>query len=325
MTKRNATSSKRIDVFALIMGQSYLLLVLAQLSWAGNIVSGKMAVGEIDAFALSAVRWCLALAILVPFALPYVRRDWEEIKKGWYWLFIYGGLGFATFNILIYGAANFTSAVNVSMEQAAVPVLVMVGNFVVFRVRATLLHIIGVVLTIYGVVHVATHGEPGRILGLDVNIGDGMVLLACACYAAYSLMLRFRPAIHWISFLFCTTAAAAFMALFYQFVFGGGPVAFVEELIQTSLNGWAIVLYVAIFPSIVAQLCYARGVELIGPNRASLFINLLPVLGAALSVMLVGESLELFHYVAAIFIIGGIVLAEYAARRRLNRSLKPPV
>lgn len=325
MTKFKTTPPARSGLFALLMGQAYLLLVVAQLSWAGNIVSGKAAVGQIDAFALSSIRWIIALALLIPFALPYVKRDWAAIKTGWHWLALYGALGFATFNILIYGAANFTPAVNISMEQAAIPVLVMLGNFLIFRVRATFLHIVGVVLTIYGVAHVATHGVPSRILGLDINIGDGMVMAACLCYASYSLILRFRPPVHWMSFLFVSTAAAALMALIYQLVLGGGPAAFIDSLARTPASGWAIVLYVAVFPSIVAQLCYARGVELIGPNRASLFINLLPVLGAILSVILLGETLEGFHLVAALFIVGGIVLAEYAARRRRPRTLKPPV
>ncbi|WP_127143143.1 DMT family transporter [Pelagibacterium montanilacus] len=310
---------------AALAGQSYLLLVLAQLSWAGNIVSGKLAVDQIDPLSLSLLRWTIALLVLAPFALSHVRRDLPAIKSNLHWLCLYGALGFTTFNVLIYGASTFTSSINISMEQAAIPVLVMVGNFLVFKVRATWMHILGVILTIYGVAMVATHGEPARILGLDVNIGDGMVLLACLCYAFYSLVLRFRPAIHWLSFLFVTTAAAALAALGYQLSLGGGPGALVDAVANTPPAGWIIVGYVAIFPSILAQLCYARGVELIGPNRASLFINLLPVFGAILSVVLAGEKLEGYHLIAALFIIGGIVIAEYAARRRTARTLKPPV
>lgn len=325
MTKHNAPERGTINLFGILWGQAYLLLFLAPLSWAGNIVASKLAVGQIDPLALSALRWLIALVILFFFALPHVRRDWPTIRQKWYWFAIYGALGFATFNSLMYGAALFTTAVNISMEQAAIPVLVMLGNFLVFRVRATALHILGVALTIYGVVHVATHGNPARILFLDVNIGDGMVLGAGLCYAIYSLTLRYRPAVHWLSFLFATTAFAALVALVYISLFGGGVPLVLETVATTPPGGWLIILYVAIFPTVAAQLCYARGVELIGPNRASIFINLLPVLGAILSVMLVGEALSLYHLVAAVFIIGGIVFSEYAARTRADRSLKPPV
>ncbi|MCD7060432.1 DMT family transporter [Pelagibacterium xiamenense] len=325
MTKHNAPERGTINLFDAIWSQAYLLLFLAPLSWAGNIVASKLAVGQVDPLVLSALRWLLALAILAWFALPHVRRDWAEIVRKWYWFALYGALGFASFNTLMYGAALFTTAVNISMEQAAIPVLVMIGNFLVFKVRATLMHIAGVALTIYGVLHVATHGDPTRILFLDVNIGDGMVIGACLCYTVYSLALKFRPAVHWLSFLFASAAFAALTAMIYITLFGAGVPAIARAFVSTPPSGWLIVLYVAIFPTIVAQLCYARGVELIGPNRASIFINLLPVLGAILSVLLVGEGLSLYHFVAAIFIIGGIVLSEYAARARQNRSLKPPV
>lgn len=325
MTKHNSTQSGTINLFETLWGQAYLLLFLAPLSWAGNIVASKLAVGHVDPLVLSALRWFLALAILAAFALPHVRRDWAEIKRKWYWFALFGTLGFATFNTLMYGAALFTTAVNISMEQAAIPVFVMIGNFLVFKVRATPLHIAGVALTIYGVLHVATHGNPARIFYLDVNIGDGMVIGACLCYTIYSLSLRFRPAVHWLNFIFVSAAFAALVAIIYITAFGAGVPAIARALTNTPPAGWIIVLYVATFPTIVAQLCYARGVELIGPNRASIFINLLPVLGAILSVILVGEGLSLYHFVAAVFIIGGIVLSEYAARARRNRTPKPPV
>lgn len=325
MTKRNTTPLPTAGLVGVIMGQSYLLLIFAQLSWAGNIVSGKLAVGEIDPYVLSMVRWGIALLIAIPFCWPYARRDWARIKANWHWLALYGGFGFATFNILMYGATHFTTAVNASMEQALIPILVMVGNFVIFKVRANALQIVGVVMTIFGVAYTATNGDLARILSLDVNIGDGMVILACLCYATYSLTLRFKPDIHWMSFILVTMFFAFFMSTVYQLVLGGGPVAAIEGIGATTWRGWMIVAYVAIFPSIVAQLFYARGVELIGPNRASLFINLLPVFGAILSVIVVGETLQGFHLIAAIFIIGGIILAEFAARRQLRqRSLKPP-
>lgn len=325
MTKHNAPQSGAFNLFRVLWSQSYLLLFLAPLSWGGNIVASKLAVGQIDPFALASLRWLIALVILAVVAFPHLRRDRAEIVRKWYWFALYGALGFATFNALLYGAALTTTAVNISMEQASIPVLVMLGNFLVFKVRATPVHMIGVALTIYGVIYVATHGAPGRVLALDINAGDGMVLLASLCYAIYSLTLRFRPAVHWLSFLYASTVSAAVMSIIYITLFGGGVPAIAHAVVATPASGWVIVLYVAIFPTIVAQLCYARGVELIGPNRASIFINLLPVLGATLSVLLVGEGLALYHFIAAIFIVGGIVLSEYAARHRERRALKPPV
>src|SRR5690606_4208827 len=127
--------------------------------------------------------------------------------------------------------------------------------------------------------------------------------------------LRFRPKLEWMSFLVATFLGAAIGAIGFQLGLGGGIGAFAAELPTITPYGWLIVLYVVTLPSIVAQLFYARGVQLIGANRASLFINLIPVFGTVGSVLVLGEHLESFHLIAGALIIAGIVLAEWAARR----------
>ncbi|AEQ52439.1 DMT family transporter [Pelagibacterium halotolerans] len=323
MTKSPATPASPSSPFARLMGQPYLLLTLSALFWGANIIAGKYAIGELDPYALSAMRWLVAFLIILPFAWTGLRSEWPAIRRGWGWLAFYGVLGFTSFNVLLYAATTYTAAVNVAMIQAAIPVLVMVGNFAIFRVRASGLHVVGVVLTIYGVVHVATHGSPLRLVGLDVNIGDALMLLAALFYALHSLMLRYKPKIGWMSFIASTSFFAMLAAFAYQSVLGTGPAGLVAEVATMSWRGWAVVLYVALLPSIVAQMTYAQGVELIGPNRASLFINLIPVFGALLAVFMLGETLEVFHMIAAAFIIAGIGIAEYAARRNLRDILKP--
>jgi len=299
---------------AALLSQPYLLLVLAPLLWGGNITAGKAAVGNIGPFLLILGRWTGAILLLTIIALPHVRRDWHRIRPALPMLIFAGVCGFALFNLLIYGSSHFTAAVNISIEQAGISVFVLLGNFLVFRVSPKPLQLVGLTLTIVGVVWVATHGDPARILALDVNIGDGMVLLACLLYAIYSLTLRYRPDVHWLSFMFVTAGFAFLTSLVFQAVFGGGFAALVEEVPQVTPLGWVCVIYVATFPSIIAQLCYARGVSLVGPNRASIFINLLPVFGTILSVVVLGEAFEVYHVVASVLVIAGIALAEYAVR-----------
>lgn len=323
MTKTKQTIGASDIPTAGIANRPLLLLILSALFWGGNIIAGKYAIGELGPYGLSAMRWIMAFLIIVPFAWRSVRSEWAEIRRGMFWLAFYGIVGFVSFNALLYGATTFTAAVNIAMIQAAIPVLVMIGNFLIFRERASALHIIGVTLTIYGVVHVASHGIPFRILGLDVNIGDAMMVFASLLYALHSLALRYKPKIGWLSFITVTSFFAALAAIVYQTVFDTGPIGLASEVAAMSWRGWAVVFYVAILPSIVAQMTYARGVELVGPNRASLFINLIPVFGAVLAVVMLGERMEMFHLVAAIFIVAGIALAEYAARRNLKQLLKP--
>lgn len=297
------------------MSRPYLLLVLAPVFWGGNITAGKLAVGHVDPFMLIIGRWAGALLILVPFAWPHVVREWKHIKPGLPLLAMFGAIGFTGFNILLYNSSLHTSAVNGAMEQASIPVFVLLGNLLIFGVRPRLLQILGLIVTIVGVIWVATAGNPMRILSLDVSIGDTMVLAACVIYASYSLALRFKPKIHWLSFLGVSAFFALIAALLAQIVIGGGVERFFYLLPQITPRGWIIIAYVMFFPSILAQLFYARGLEIVGANRASIFINLLPITGTILSVILVGETFHTYHLVASILVISGIVLAEFGVKK----------
>jgi drug/metabolite transporter (DMT)-like permease len=292
-----------------------LILVLTNLFWGGNIVAGKLAVGHIDPFVLMIVRWTAALILILPFAARPLRRAWPTLRRHWPLYLFYGTIGFATFNVLTYLAAYFTTGINIAMEQVTINILVMVLNFALFRIRVTSLQLLGAALTIVGVALVVTHGEPARLLALEVNFGDGLVLLACVAWAVYSLVLKYRPATDWLSFLVATCASAAIASFVFQAAIGGGLAMLPEKLAAVTAEGWIICAYTIIFPSILSQLFYVRGVELIGANRASLFINLLPLFGTIGSVLLVGESLQPFHLYAAALIVVGIMLAEWSARR----------
>ncbi len=302
----------KFSIISLFFRQSYLLLILAPLLWGGNLVAGKIAVDQVDPNLLLLGRWFGASLILIIIAKKHIREDWHKIKPRLFILILYGILGFAAFNLLMYNAAYFTSGINMSIEQASIPVMVLLGNFIIFKVRAKFLQIIGLILTIIGVIFVASEGEPNRILSLDINIGDAMVLFACFLYAAYSLTLKYKPNIHWFSFMLVTSLAALFASFLYYLIFGGGFNSLLVEIPKTTIIGWGAIFYVMIFPSILAQIFYARGVELIGANRASIFINLLPVFGTILAIILLGEKFELYHLIASILVISGIILAEYA-------------
>lgn len=305
----------RRGVFAGLLDRPILILTLTSAFWGGNVVAGKLAVGHIDPYTLTVLRWVGALAVVLPFALPALRRDRAQLKRHLPLLLFYGAIGYCTFNMLMYIAAHYTSAVNASIEQVAINIFVMLGNFALFRVRVRVLQLLGVVLTVIGVALTATHGDLAQIMQLNINAGDALVVLASLAYAAYSLTLRFRPQVGWLSFLVATCSGALLAAIVYQMTLGGGAAPLFADIAGISWQGWLIVLYVLTFPSVLAQMLYVRGVELIGANRASLFINLIPVFGTLGSVLIIGERLEGFHLVAGVLIVLGICLAEWSARR----------
>jgi drug/metabolite transporter (DMT)-like permease len=299
-----------------LMSRPYILLVLTTLFWGGNSVAGKAAVGNIDPYVLIVLRWAGALLVLIPFALGPVRRDWPTIRARWWLYLFYGAVGYALFNVLVYVAAYFTSGINNAIDQTSINIFVMLLSFALFRTKVRPLQLAGVALTMIGVALTATHGNLARILQLDINFGDGLVLVASLAYAMYSIGLRWRPKTDWLSFLFASFLGAVAASIVFQLALGGGVPHFMNELPKVTPLGWAIVAYTVIFPSLVSQMLYVRGVELIGANRASLFINLIPLFGAVGSVLLLGEQLQLFHFIAGLLIAAGIVLAEWSARRQ---------
>lgn len=313
MTKPQGNQNRGIS--ARIFDQPYLLLVLAPLFWGGNLVAAKMVTGEIDPFLLLASRCVLATLFILPFSISHLRYDWHVVRRFWPVLMAYGVVGYALFNGLLYMGLQTTTGINAAIVQAALPMLILGANFIIFHVRARPAQIIGVLMAIFGVLVTATHGNPLRVLSLDVNLGDGFVILACIAYMAYTLGLRFRPKMHILSFMAVSFAGAAITSLIMLALFGDG-LGTIASLAHASPTVWLVIIYVAIFPSMVSQIAYARGVELVGANRAAPSHNLIPVFGTLGSVLILGESLQLYHFVAAGIIIGGIVLAEWAARRR---------
>lgn len=290
--------------------KAYALLLLTTLLWGGNAVAGKLAVGQVSPMLLVFFRWVLAVSILLPFTVPKLRQDWPVVRRNLPLLAALGACGFALFNIIFYVALNYTTAINVSIEQAGMPILIIVANFLFFGTRAGWLQLIGVVLTVGGVVLTASHGSPEQLLKLGVNFGDAIMLVAVVLYSGYSVALRLKPALHWQSLML----VMAISALITSVPFALWEVASGKAQFPT-LAGWAITLYTALCASVISQVAYIRGNELIGANRAGLFINLVPIFGTLLSILLLGEDFHFYHALALALVFGGIWLAEHGSRR----------
>lgn len=296
-----------------MLNHPYFLLLLAPLIWGGNAVAGKLAVGEIAPMTLVLLRWIGALLVLLPFALPQVKRDWALIKPALGWFFLYGGLGFALFNVLFYVAATQTTAINISLIQAAIPLLILLMNMLLYRQALLPLQFVGVLLALVGVGFIVSQGSWSQFQLTQLNQGDIFMLLAAVCYAVYSVALRYRPAVAWVSFIFVAACFALIVAIpfaVYEIATAKVPV------FHWSPTAFLLVFYVAVLASIVSQIAYAKGVSLIGANRAGFAINLIPLFGALLAVLVLGELFRWFHWAGIVFIIGGIALSEKAAKSK---------
>lgn len=289
---------------------AYLFLLSTMLLWGGNSVAGKLAVGHVSPMTLVFLRWVMAVLILLPIGWRALREDWPEVRRHWKLLAGLGACGFTIFNVIFYTALNYTTAINVSIEQAAIPIVIILANFVLFRLRVRPLQIVGVVLTIVGVALTASHGDLSQLLKLDLNFGDAIMLVAVLCYSLYSVGLRLKPAIRWQSFMLALSIAALLVSLpFFLWEVASGRV------IAPDASGWMLTLYTALGASVVSQVLYIKGNELIGANRAGLFINLVPIFGTLLSVLIIGEQFQPYQAFALALVLGGIALAEYSGSK----------
>ncbi len=287
-----------------------LLLTLAAVFWGGNTVAGRLAVGEVSPFMLTFLRWLFVLVVLWPIYGGEIRAHWGQIRSRLGGMVVLAALGMTGFNALYYVAAHYTSAINIGILQGSMPIFVLAGAYLAHGTRAGLVQWAGVIITAVGVVVVATRGEPLQILSVDLNGGDLAMLAACGLYSAYTVGLRDRPSMPGAAFFTLLALIAAVTSV---------PLVAVEALTSgfklPTATGLAITAWVAIFPSCLAQIFYLRGVDLIGPGRAGVYVNLVPVFAAAMAVVLINEPFAAYHGTALALVLGGIWLAQRTRTR----------
>ena len=293
-----------------MLANPYILLTLAALGWGGNAVAGKLSTDGWQPFTIMAVRWLLVVAVILPFAWKHIKADKAILKERGHYLLGLGMFGMALFSLLMFLALRYTTAINVSIEQAAMPVMIILANFFIMSQRVHFLQIVGVIVSIAGVVITTSEGNPAQLLINGFNRGDAIMLLACVFYAGYTFGLRWRPNVNWLTFITYIASGAFIMCLpFALYEIANGQYS------TPDLGDWLIVLYIIIAPSIVSQICFAKGVELIGGNRAGLFINLVPIFGSLLAVLILREQFHWFHAAGIVLVVGGIMMAERFAEK----------
>jgi drug/metabolite transporter (DMT)-like permease len=284
-------------------GLPYLLTALAPLCWGGNIVLARGVADIIPPVSFAFWRWTIAFIILLPFTWSRARQDWPRVIKSWKIMSVLSILGISFFNTILYTAMHTTTAINGAMIQTTMPAVIILVTLLLFKETVSKLQILGVAVCILGAFIVILRGRWATLLGMSFAPGDIMMMGAVILYALYSALLRQRPAIHPLSFLIYTFGLGIlFLLPLYVWELSGSK--------TFALTGGVVlsILYVALFPSIVAYFCWNRGVEVIGANRAGLFINLIPVFASVLAILFLGETLQGFHIIGMALIFGGMIL-----------------
>jgi drug/metabolite transporter (DMT)-like permease len=282
----------------------WLLLSLTALFWAGNVPAARWSVGEISPMTIIVGRWALASLVAFAFLRNVKREEWRALLVHWRWLATLG-VTLTISNTLVFHAAAHTTGVNLSILQGVTPALVILGAYFMFNAPIGIVRLIGLAISLLGVAVAATGGAPGDLLNMSLNFGDGLQICASVLYAVYALLLRKRPpGSAWA--IFGLVSAASFLTSLPLLAWEVNAGA----MFAPSFNGLLALVCIALFTSLLAQMFFMRSVELVGPGRAAIFHNLTPVLGALLSVLLLGETLALYHFTALAMVLGGIFICE---------------
>ena len=285
-------------------------LTLSTFLWAGNAIAGRVLVGSISPITLSAARWGLAALLLLPFGWRILKPGsalWQNKSR----FLALGLLGVGSYNVLLYLALQTSTAINVTLIGASMPIWMLLIGAVFYKVRPRLLQLLGAVVSLTGVTVVLTRGEPSSLLSLEVAMGDLLIMSATILWALYSWMIS-RPGESterqwpWADFLM----AQVLIGFLWTMLFEGAEMMTENAFID--LNYWTgiLILFVAVGPSLIAYRCWGLGVNGAGPTVAAFFANLIPLFTALLSAAILGDPPQFFHGLAFVLIVIGILVSS---------------
>ncbi|AVG18302.1 MULTISPECIES: DMT family transporter [Chromobacteriaceae] len=279
-----------------------LFPLLAVLIWAANTIVSKAAAQVLDPAAISIYRWLLAALVLTPFCLPVLRRRAGELKPWLGKLLALAMLGMVMFQCLAYYAAHSTSATNMGVITALVPLLGLLLNAAVFRQKVAALAWLGVAVSLAGVVYLLGKGDPLSLLANGVNTGDALILAGAASYALYGILLRrwAPPFGAWLN-LYLQASLAVLLLL---------PLTLTAQSMAIPAKGIGLVLFAGIGSSLLAAYLWMRGIQKLGSERTAIFMNLLPLFTAVLASALLGETIHHYHWLGGGLILLGVALGQ---------------
>lgn len=285
---------------------AYLLLILTTLFWAGNFVLARAVHAQVPPVGLAFWRWAAVAIFIVPWAWRELKQQWPLMRQSPWLMLTYGIFSVGAFNTLVYIGLQTTTAINALLLLSAGPVFIMLFSALMLKQMLSALQILGLGFSAAGVLLVLTHGDLSNLISLENNTGIFWVLGGVISWAIYSVLLHKKPAGIKGSGFFAMTVIIGLISLL--------PFYLIETFVQNrpvhlDTNLVVTVAYLAIFASILAYLFWNKAVELIGANRSSPFIHLIPAFGLVLSVIFLGENMTQSDMVGLILIFLGLFIA----------------
>ena len=265
----------------------------------------KMTTGEISPMLLVSIRWLGTLVLLLLFTGKIIKEGLPSIRQHILYTFLMGLVGLGGFGTIIYYSAYFTTAINIGIIQGAMPAVVLIGSYWFFRISVNFIQIIGVAVTIIGVLFVSINGEIENLMSLSFNKGDLLMLIAVLLYGAYTVGLRRKHKISSLVF-FATVVFWAFISTLPLtiFEFVSGKTIWPDENVMITVG------LIILLPSFISQICFITSVKLIGPGRSGVFVNLVPVFASLMAIQILGEPFEFHHGLSLFLVLSGIFIFE---------------
>ena len=283
------------------------MLTLCAFFWSGNFIVGKFAtLYEVPPLTLNFFRWLIVWIILIPFTFRDILKNTEIIKKSFYPILLMSITSISVFNSIVYYSLNFTQVLNGALMISIIPVLIIFISFIFKTEKVNFSQILGLILSVTGVAIIVTRLDFAKLINLDLNKGDLWLLVAMFSWAIYSTMLRtHKTGLEYLSFI-SVIVSICLIFLFPQFLFEFNN----HQIIRFNIPVFLITGYVVLFAGLGSYILWNKAVVIVGPNKAGIFLHLMPVFSSFMAIFFLNEKLMNFHVIGAIIIIIGIYLSS---------------
>ena len=286
---------------------AFILLTASSLFWSGNFFTGKIAsLYELTPFKLSFLRWSLAFLLLLPFTYKKIVDDFEKYKKNLPFILITSILGVTIFNSFTYLSLQTSMVINSSIMASITPLLIILFSWLIFKTQTYFMQFFGIILSIIGVLLIISKANFTNLINLNFTTGDLWMIAAVFSWGLYSVLLKKID--NTLSQL-ATLEVMIFVGLIFIFPFYIFE-SFNNSYLPKDFNEVLMIGYVAIFASITSFFAWNKGVAILGANKASLFLHLIPVFSSMWAIIFLGEKFSFFHLLGTAFIIFGIILSN---------------
>jgi len=284
----------------------YIYLILCVLFWSGNFVLGRFVKADITPLELAFFRWFFAFIIISPIFISSYRKIFKIFTKDYKILLTLAFLGIAGFNTVLYIGLSMTTATNALIINSSIPILILILSFFILKQAINKRQLSGILLSTAGVIFLILHGDLNNLFSLEFNRGDFLVILSSSIWALYSVLLRFRPTELSDFEFFSTIVSLGLFILLPIYLYQGYTL---EHEMALIVDYYYVFIYVSLFTSVASYYFWHQGIQSLGASKTGQFTHLMPIFGAILAYIFLGESLEFYHLAGIVLIACGIYMS----------------